>query len=183
MSAELAELVTRGIALYKKITSLQEELKGVEEEITSIALQKSDEHQRLADDEREGRRFLARSGHDPDAPIVPVIFTADKLISSFEEHSVEHQRLVDAAGDKLPLLYNRAVMFSRIAKDGKAFRSFTVKHFGEKADAIIVAARELDSAGLPKSDIKIEWKNAGTEADILAGPRKKKAKKGKAVAK
>ena len=181
-SKKLSEWVALGLQLYKNLTDVQEHLKYVEEQIVTIAQNRSDEHQPLADDEREGRRFFAKSGDGPDDPIVPVVFTADKLISSFKPGSPEHQRLEEATGGKIALLFTKETMFKRAARDGKTFRSQVRKNFGQDADDVIIAARDLDENSLPKNDIKVEWKDAATETEIAAGARKKKSRKKGAVA-
>lgn len=141
------------------IESLVDELKDVCAQIVALtkrkkeieaALKKAAEtmpHERLADDSREGRRVMlpGRSWR------IPVIFTSDALIKSFQEGSAKHKELALIAGDKLNLFFKPPCKWETRFEDGQKFRAAASEQLGDLAPAFIVACRATDSAGIPKS--------------------------------
>lgn len=156
----LQELVDRGLEIEAELAALGREKKGIEEQIKTIAQARSDEHVPLKDDDREGRKFLARG-----RLVVPVIFTADKLIGSFQQSSKEHARIGAALPDDqfealFPEFFKPWSGFENRFDDGQKFRERAAALLGSEAPAFIVACLARDKNGLPKSDVKIEWKQA-----------------------
>lgn len=163
MSASLKSLVDRGAQITAQIGELSKELKEVEEKIREIAKAKSDQHQPLTEDAREGRVFHARGSE----LVVPVIFTADRLVGSFQRGSKEHQRIAAAIPvEHFASFYRSWDGFENAFDDGLKFRHQAAALLGKDAPAFITAALLVDKLGLPKSDIKIEWKKAAAAAKL-----------------
>jgi hypothetical protein len=144
-------LVDRGIEVRRQIKALQKELKDIEEKLESQGL--NEPHEDLKDAEREGRRWLARGSE----LIVPVVFTADKLMQSFKLNSATHQSIKTAAGDLLKEFYGLTQTFETKFDDGKKFRKVADEVMGSKAPTFITACLARDKHGVPKSDIKVCW--------------------------
>ena len=87
----IKSLVDRGLELRAKIKSLKLELDEIEGELAGTGLYAG--HVPLNNPEREGRRFLAQGTRQ----VVPVIFTADKLMKTFPHESVAHGRIAAIA--------------------------------------------------------------------------------------
>jgi len=163
VSASLKSLVDRGAQITAQMGELSKELKDIEEKLREIAKAKSDQHVPLTDDAREGRVYHAR-GSDL---VVPIIFTADRLVGSFKRDSKEHLRIKAALPDvHFATFYKSWDGFENVFDDGLKFRHHAAGLLGPEAPAFIAAARALDKVGLPKSDIKIEWKMAAAAAKL-----------------
>ena len=151
MSESIKSLVDRGHEVHQKIVALQKELKAIEKKLKAAAL--NGDHQELKDAEREGRRYLARGS----ARIVPVVFTADKLVQSFQKFSAVYSRIEAVADGKLRSFYKPFEGFKIVYDDGKKFRAQADHILGDKAPPFITACLTRDRNGIPKSDIKVEW--------------------------
>jgi len=163
VSSSLKSLIDRGAALTAQIGELGKELKEVEEKIREIAKTKSDQHVPLTNDAREGRVFQARGSE----LVVPVVFTADRLVGSFQRGSKEHQRIAGAVPEEhFASFYRPWDGFENAFDDGLKFRHQAAALLGKDAPAFITAALLVDKLGLPKSDIKIEWKKAAAAAKL-----------------
>src|ERR1035441_3997236 len=81
------ELVDRGIVVRAELERLKIELKGIEARLQKYGL--NGEHVELKDAEREGRRWLAHGSK----LIVPVVFTADKIVGALKEESPGRRRM------------------------------------------------------------------------------------------
>lgn len=153
----IAEDVANGLAVLVQLQGLEEELAGIEARLVQDALDRPEEHQPLADAEREGRQFIARSG----AVELPIVFTADKLVGTFAEESKVAKRIMDAIPwPKFDAFYKKVTSYAMVPKDGKKFRSLAADLLGEEAPRFIAACRAVDKDGIPKSDIKVEWEAA-----------------------
>jgi len=168
MSDSLKPLIDRGLVVIAEIAKLQKELKGIEAKIKDGAKSRSDEHLPLKDDAREGRQFLARGSK----LIVPVVFTADKLVGTFKKDSKEHDRIIAVCAD-LPPNTGRFSDFFRPwngfenrFKDGQDFRTKADELLRDAAPAFISACLARDKDDLPKSDIKIEWSQAAADQKL-----------------
>lgn len=168
MSApSMTVLVDRGVEVVAEIAKLQKELKGIEDALRGIAADRSDQHLPLKAGEREGRQFLARGT----ALVVPVVFTADKLLGVFQQASKEHTRIARAIPDDqfteiFPVFYKAWSGFENRFDDGQKFRDRAAALLGADAPGFITACLARDKEGLPKSDVKIEWKAAAAEAKL-----------------
>ncbi len=152
---QLAHLVDEAIQLRAEITQRQTRLKEVESLIEAAALEGP--HQDLADADREGKQFRATSAT---GRVLPVIFTSDSLIASFQDKSDKHRELELLAGGPATLqrLFKRPSKWEIMFGDGHKFRAAARELLGE-ANAIpfIAACRQVDKAGIPKSSTKFAW--------------------------
>lgn len=168
MSApSITSLVDRGIELVAEIAARQKELKEIEEKLRGAAGDRSDQHVPLKADEREGRQFLARGSK----LIVPVVFTADKLVGSFQKDGKEHLRIAMALpapelAEHFKTFFKPWSGFENRFEDGHKFRLRASDLLGNAAPAFLSACLARDKDGLPKSDVKIEWKHAAAEAKL-----------------
>lgn len=154
---EIAGDVRRGLALSARIATDKETLAEIEARLKQDGLDRPDEHGPLDDDEREGRQWLA-------AGIVPVVFTADLLVKTFQADTVIEKRIRAAAGHRFPKFFAPARGYVTVQKDGKKFRALADEFMGEDAPKFIAACRALDKQGLPKNAVKVLW-SAETEEE------------------
>ena len=91
------------------------------------------------------------------------MLTADKLVQKFAKNSAVQKRIEAEAGGQLTRFYRPVSGYVITQKDGKKFRAFAAEILGGHAPALIAACRALDKFGIPKSDIKLEWKAAGPD--------------------
>jgi len=147
-------LVDRGIELRAEIKKLQKELDGIEVALESAGYEGT--HRELKDEDREGRRWMAAGSR----LIIPVVFTADKIVSSFKKDSPQHTRAAAAAAGKLGEFYLPATTFENRFKDGKQFRKAADETLGQAAPGFITVCLARDKHGVPKSDVKIAWEDA-----------------------
>lgn len=150
-AAQIRALVDRGIAIRAEMATLKKELDDIEAKLEKAGLE--GEQQELKDADREGRRFLARGSRQ----ILPVTFTADKLIQSFAANSAIHKKIAQAAGRHLQSFYQPTTTYEIVPKDGKRFRAVADELLGKDGPALIAACVARDKLGVPKSDVKIEW--------------------------
>ena len=147
--------IDRGLEIRAELEKLTTELKDIEVRVKHAALH--GEQIDLADADREGRQFLATGT----SSIVPVVFTADKLIGSFKLNTPIHNKILAALGPKhigmLPEFFAREVKFDNQFESGKKFRSRAGELLDTDAPAFITARVARDKDGIPKSDIKILW--------------------------
>lgn len=163
MSDSIRSLVDRGLQVVAEIAARQKELKGIEDKLRGVASDRSDQHVPLKAEAREGRQYLARGS----ALIVPVVFTADKLLGSFQLGSKDAQRIASAPSpEHFPTFWKPWNGFENRFDDGQKFRARAEALLGDAAPAYINACLARDKDGLPKSDIKIEWKHAAAEAKL-----------------
>lgn len=153
-----ATLVDRGLAIRRELNALSDELKQIENALREAGLTASatGNVEPLKDAEREGRRWLAHGTQRT----VPIIFTADKLIGSFTLNSKSHQVIEPVAAGHLDVFFKRTTTFENRFDSGKKFRATATRLFGHNAPPFITACLARDKAGLPRSDIKIEWDHA-----------------------
>ena len=159
-AAAIARDVDRGAEIVAKRKALDAELKDIEARLEQDALDRPDEHEPLADADREGKQFLAAGT----GITLPIVFTADKLVKTFAPKSDVHERIEAASDGQLLRFYRLKPVYECTQKDGKAMRSFAAEILGPKAPALIAAVRQVDKFGVPKSDIKLEWSAALAEA-------------------
>lgn len=151
---QLAALVDEALRLRAEIAIRAARLKELESLIEAAALEGP--HEDLQDADREGKQFraTARSGR-----VLPVIFTSDNLIQSFQDKSEKHTELLEIAGEAyLPRLFKKPTKWETMFTDGQKFRAAVRELFAE-ADAIrfLQACRQVDKAGIPKSQTKFAW--------------------------
>lgn len=167
--AEIRKDVDRGAEIVAEMAALKREKESIEARLKQDALDRPDEHEPLADAEREGRQFLARGSKS----VVPIVFTADLLVKSFATGSKLHSRIYTAAGRddiRLHSFYAPANKFEAVIKDGLAFRRKAPEIFGELAPGFIAACRALDKHGVPKSAIKVEWNGFADDSESEGEP-------------
>ena len=148
------ELVDRGIVVRAELERLKIELKGIEARLQKYGL--AGEHVELKDAEREGRRWLAHGSK----LIVPVVFTADKIVGSFKAGSPVHGRIDKAADGRLHEFFAMETTFENLFEDGKRFRAAADGVLGAKGPAFITACLAVDKFGIPKSDVKVCWEDS-----------------------
>lgn len=157
------EKIDRAAAIIGQIAKLKKEYEALAEEIKAEALSHPADHVKLEDPEREGRRYMAR-GTDL---IVPVVFTADALMKTFQKGSPAHAKIAELAGDKLSQFYTEPSTYEIVEEDGKAFRRLAREVFGsEKGPHFVNACLARGKGGRPKSAIKIEWEQAAAAAKL-----------------
>jgi glutaredoxin len=147
-------LVDRGMELRKEIDVRATELKEIEAKLKEAGL--NGEHLELKDQDREGRRYLARGS----SRIVPVIFTADSIVGSFKKDSAIHARIEHAAGKFFSSFFKPVNGFENLFKDGKQFRAEADQLLEKDAAQFITSCLSRDKDGIPKSGVKIEWEAA-----------------------
>jgi len=143
------------MVLRREISKLEDELEVVEAGLVAFA-QVGDQVD-LVDEEREGKQFLAEGS----AVVVPVVFTADKIVGSFTEGSTFHRSVAGIAQQYLGWFYEPEKTWKMKPKNGKSFRSLAESTLGKvQGPEFVTACLARDKHGIPKSDIKIEWKRA-----------------------
>lgn len=148
----VANAVDRGIEVRKLIKKLQAELKEIEAFLESTGLKA--EHTDLKDADREGRRWLAHGSE----LIVPVIFTADKIVGSFTRDTELHRKIEAASCRRLGAFFKAINGYKNKFDDGKKFRAAAEETLGkESAPPFITACLARDKHGVPLSDVKILW--------------------------
>lgn len=161
-AARITELVDRGLAIIAERDRLATELKGIEAQLKKAGLE--GEHRELKDAAREGRRFEARGT----SAIVPVIFTADLLVKSFAADSATHRLIEAKAGGKLADFYQLMPTWQTRFDDGKVFREQADVLLAKDAPAFITACLQRGKGGIPKSQVKVEWKAGLADAGAAA---------------
>lgn len=151
-------LVDRGIEVRKQLKALEAELKDIEEKLKKIGL--DGEQVPLKDADREGRRYLAKGS----SLIVPVLFTADRLVQTFQAGSTIEKSIRAAAGTFFLDFYKPINGFATKYEDGKKFRAQARAVLDKNAPAFITACVARDKHGVPKSDVKVAW----DDAEVLA---------------
>lgn len=148
----ITQCVDRGLQLRKEIKEREAELKLIQLKLENYALKAPQTD--LKDQDREGRRWLARGSQ----VLIPVILTADKIVGSFKDGSPVHGTIKSAL--PRPLMENFFTLtrtWENRFDDGKAFRKAADETFGKEAPPFITACLARDKHGIPKSDIKIAW--------------------------
>lgn len=154
--SSIAADVDRGWQIITTALAEKAELKALEARLKQDALDRPDEHEPLADADREGRRFLAHGTR----LALPIVLTADKIVMSFAADSEVHARIATASDGKLLAFYTPKTTYESAAEDGKEFRRLAGETLGEKAPAFIAACLARDKYGIPKSDLRCEWTQA-----------------------
>lgn len=154
--------VDRGLQIVGELDMLQKELEQIETRLEAAGLE--GEQVELNDPDREGRQFIARGS----AATVPVVFTADLLVKSFQVDSDVHRKIVAAMPathlDKFRQLFRSVRTFKTLFESGKEFRAKAAELLGKDAPAFISACLQRDKEGIPKSQVKIDWSRAGVAA-------------------
>ena len=119
-AAAIARDVDRGAEIIVQRKALDAELKELEARLETDALARPDEHEPLADADREGKQFLAAGT----GITLPIVFTADKLVKTFAPKSDVHERIEAASDGQLLRFYRLKPVYECTQKDGKAMRAF-----------------------------------------------------------
>ena len=146
--------VDRGIEICTELAKLKRELEEIDGRIKVIALK--GEQVELKDPTRDGRQFRAVGTEK----IIPVIFTADKIVGSFQANSPAYEKAIKGLGDKSAKIgefFKRKVVYENCFDNGKKFRAHASEILDDKAPLFITAVLARDKDGIPKSDIKICW--------------------------
>ncbi len=151
MSKLVTNAVDRGLAVRAEIKKLAAELKEIETFLETTGLKA--EHEELKDADREGRRWLAHGSE----VIVPVVFTADKIVGSFTRDSEQHKKISTASADLLLKFFKPLNGYKNRFDDGKKFRLTADELLGKQAPGFITACLARDKNGTPLSDVKILW--------------------------
>lgn len=159
----IAADVDRGLELRAQIQILTAELDQIEARLTADALSHPDEHELLKDETRTGRRYTAvGTSH-----LLPVVLTADKLLSQFRPDTPQESRILALCPPPLlDAFYAKITIYSNQLRDGKTFRARASALLGPTAPAFVNACLARDKDGLPKNDIKIDWHSATVHAAV-----------------
>lgn len=158
----IAADVDRGLQIRGQIEMLEKELEQIEARLVKAGLE--GDQVELVDAEREGRQFFAKGT----ASIVPVVFTADLLVKSFQDESAVHRNILESSGAgraqvRLRILRNffaPRLTWQTLIDSGKAFRASAAEILGAHAPTFISACLSRDKDGTPKSQIRVEWKRS-----------------------
>ena len=153
--------VDRAVQLRSEIAVRENELKQIVQRLEAAGLKAgtAGKHEELVDAERTGTRWLAHCS----GIAVPIIFTADKLVGSFQRDSQKHQTIRTALGKELDLLtkfFKPVSGFQNRFDDGKKFRAEADERLGSSAPPFITACLARDKDGIALSDVKIDWDHA-----------------------
>jgi hypothetical protein len=153
--------VDRGLQIVGELKMLQDELDLIEARLETAGLE--GEQVELNDSDRDGRQFLARGS----AAIVPVVFTADLLVQSFQVDSDVHRRIILAipAGHYVRDFFRSVRVFKTLFDSGKKFRAHAAELLGDSAPAFISACLQRDKDNIPKSKVVIDWQRAAAIAE------------------
>lgn len=145
-AAEIPVLVDRLKEINGQIEELTAEKKRIE-----IALSKAAQtmpHETLKDESREGRRVMMPGRKWR----VPVVFTSDSIIGSFQDGSAKHTELLGLAGKQLETFFKPPCKWENRFKNGQEFRKAAAEHLApDIAPKFIVACRQTDKDGIAKS--------------------------------
>ncbi len=151
MSHSITADVDRGLQIHAEIEALEIELAEITLRLENAGLKA---HQvDLKDADREGRRYLAKGSKC----IIPIVFTADKIVGEFRAKTPVHLRIEAASGIQFTYFFRSVHKFENLYDDGKMFRARAAELLEDKAPAFITACLARDKEGHPKSDIKIQW--------------------------
>lgn len=162
-------LVDRGLEIVSEMKLLKKELDAIEEKLGRAAL--DGEHQELKDPDREGRRFLAHGSKR----ILPITFTADKIVQSFKQSSTLHHNLRQLVGEnasngRLRQFYAPVTTYEICFDDGKQFRAAAGELLGKDiGPKFITACVAVDKHGIAKNDTKIEWNKTEEIVEVRRG--------------
>lgn len=159
----LEEDIARGLQIGREMERLKAELKGIEARIQAFA--EIGQHEPLKEEDREGKKFVARGG----GVILPVIFESDLLVASFKPDSETHKQLVEIAGPQLPVFFKPVNKFERVQEDGREFRRTARRTFEPDTFArFIRACLDIKKDGIPKSRIVVGWKESEPDTAAVA---------------
>lgn len=150
----VTKLIDRGLQLRREIKERQAELKDIEGQIENIGLHEC--HTRLKDEAREGTRWLAPGS----ACLIPVVFTADKLVQSFADQSPAHKIIESVSNGKMSEFFQLTRTWKTKIDDGKKFRAAADELLGKAAPLFVTACVARDKSGIAKNDIRICWDDA-----------------------
>ena len=147
------ELIQRGRQLEITIKAAKSELKAIETILEDRAL--SVPHERLAEENREGRRARLMDGEEE----LTVLFESDILKASFATTSpvcVKVMELLSKA--EISELFRTKSTMERSQKDGHKFRLAAANLLGpDRAAQLIDILKDRDKDGIVKSKTAIEW--------------------------
>jgi hypothetical protein len=156
---QIAADIARGLEIRAEIKRLTTELDAIEERLEQAGL--AGDQVPLQDKDREGKQYLAKGT----SKIVPVRFESDLIAGSFAPDSLMHKAVKAALGedhaDKLPLFFKDIRTFTRVPKDGLAFRKLARQQLDPDTFAkLISATTQRNKDGIPKSKTIIAWDDA-----------------------
>jgi hypothetical protein len=154
--AEIAVDVDRALELDGLIKDYQEELKGIKARLVEDGLDRPEEHQKLEEEEREGRQWIATGTN----MTVPIVFTADNLIGSVTLPSDKLDGAKEIAGEHFGQFYKKVTKLENVHEDGLEFRKRANELLGDKAPKFVAACRDIKKDGTPKSAKRVELDRA-----------------------
>lgn len=183
---EVGPLTDRLVEIEREIKKLTAEKKGIEARLEAYALKQTEEHKPLKDESREGRKVTLSGARFR----LPVVFSSDLLIGSFQEGSPKHKELLGiiaadvaldakaAPGQELEQFSPDSILrkfFSPPTKwesrfeDGVKFRA-AVSYWLKPAHAakFVAACRQVDKFDIPKSKTTFDFKAAADSAEVTA---------------
>jgi hypothetical protein len=149
------------ITLRSEIASREKKLEPILARLikAGLAAGTAGRHDELVDAERTGTRWLAKGS----GIAVPIIFTADKLMGSFQRDSQKHKAIQTVLGMSvgiLPQFYKPVHKYEARFDDGKKFRAEADRLLGKAAPAFITACVARDKDGIAQGDVRIDWDHA-----------------------
>ncbi len=154
----IRSLIDRALELRTELATREKELAEITAHLIAagLAAAQSGKHEELVDSDRTGTRWLAKGS----GCAIPIIFTADKIMGSFQLNSPKHQTIKTSLGPEiilLPKFFKPVAGYENLFDDGKKFRATAAELLGPRAAPFVTACLARDKDGLPKSDIKIDW--------------------------
>jgi hypothetical protein len=161
-------LVDRLLELEKQLKELAAEKKEIEERLEAWALEHTEEHKPLEDAGREGRRVMLSGRRCR----VPLVFTSDLIIGSFQDGSPKHRELLGIlSGDEYTDPDARPALLEKFFKkpskwevridDGAKFRACVAEWLHPNtAPKFLAACKAVDKHGIAKSKTGFDFKAA-----------------------
>jgi hypothetical protein len=182
---EAVVLTDRLVEIEREVKKLAAEKKGIEERLEAYALAQPEEHQPLKDEKREGRKVMLRGTRFR----MPVVFSSDLIIGSFQDASPKHRELlaliqksveaeelttvdeeIATAHSILRKFFNPPTKWESRFDDGVQFREAVAYWLKpEVAAAFVAACRQVDKFGIAKSKTSFDFKAAVEVTDEKGG--------------
>lgn len=163
---EVPALTDRLVEIDASLKALAAEKKDIEARLEAYALSQPEAHEKLKDERRDGRRVMLPGARAR----LPVVFSSDLIIGSFQDGGAKHEELValladvtHVGGDKHPLhlFFDPPAKWENRFDDGAKFRAAAREWLGDELGARFVAAcLQRDKFGIAKSKTAFDYKAA-----------------------
>jgi hypothetical protein len=173
--AEVVVLTDRLVEIDAEMKKLAVEKKGIEARLEAYALAQPEAHEPLKDASREGRRVMLGGARNR----LPVVFSSDLLIQSFQDGSPKHKELLailegdeytepGQRHDLLPKFFKAPNKWEIKIEDGAKFRRCVAEWLHpETAPKFLAACRAVDKHGIAKSKTSFDYKAVEEKAETL----------------